>query len=264
MDMELDWFAADYTRFEGETWGGVGDAARDVSEKNGAAAGALLHATPKKLDTGDDDAAPSTPLISLTPLGWQCSPTPTELQSDELRAAMEPNTISRLRWFMAANQNKLLKELMGVVTLKNVNHENICVINTCIVTLIFVARRGELPRVLAELRESCQSEMRSPPPAAAGAADVVVNDLIDEEEEKQKERGGKGIFENFRELCFFWTEYYTHRGRDRLSIEFSSHVRFAEWQSLVARLCADDGSPDSLLRRKIPLPRSPYHVVKSK
>lgn len=38
---------------------------------------------------------------------------------------------------------------------------------------------------------------------------------------------------NFRELLWFWGEYYLRRGRDRLSLEFSSHVRFPEWFSVV-------------------------------
>ena len=63
---------------------------------------------------------------------------------------------------------------------------------------------------------------------------------------------------NFRELLFFWREYYTHRGRDRLSLEFSSHLRFVEWKTVVDMLCADNGSPYSLVAHKINLPRSPY------
>ena len=85
-----------------------------------------------------------------------------------------------------------------------------------------------------------------------------VGEESEEEAERRRERGDKDLLTNFRELCFFWKEYYTHRGRDRLSIEFSSHIRFAEWQNLVVKLCADDGSAISLLDRKIVLPRSPY------
>ena len=38
---------------------------------------------------------------------------------------------------------------------------------------------------------------------------------------------------NFRELLWYWEEYYHRRGRDRLSLEFSTHIRFEEWQRLV-------------------------------
>ena len=63
---------------------------------------------------------------------------------------------------------------------------------------------------------------------------------------------------NFREVLWFWTEYYTHRGRDRLSLEFSSHIRFQEWSHVVSLLGADDGSSTALVRSPVRLPRSPY------
>jgi hypothetical protein len=63
---------------------------------------------------------------------------------------------------------------------------------------------------------------------------------------------------NFRELLWFWREYYLRRGRDRLSIEFSSRIAFPYWIGLVDILCKDDGSPSSLLSRPPLLPFSPY------
>ena len=225
-DTELDWFTADYQRFSGE---------------HGSAGAPQSVPSAAKTDLSTPQKTHKTELISATPLGWQCSPPPSSPQTEEdfELAALEPNTLGRLRWFLTTNQNRLLRELMGVVNLANVNHENICVINTCLVILLFVQRRGELGRVLQELREG-------------------VGEESEEEAERRRERGDKDLLTNFRELCFFWKEYYTHRGRDRLSIEFSSHIRFAEWQNLVVKLCADDGSAISLLDRKIVLPRSPY------
>lgn len=41
------------------------------------------------------------------------------------------------------------------------------------------------------------------------------------------------VFINFRELLWYWTEYYTRRGRDRLSLEFSTHVPFYKWKEIV-------------------------------
>lgn len=70
------------------------------------------------------------------------------------------------------------------------------------------------------------------------------------------ERGS--ALHNFRELLWFWSEYYHRRGRDRLSLEFSSHVGFPEWLRLVDTLCADDGAHTSLLAAPISLPLSPY------
>lgn len=41
------------------------------------------------------------------------------------------------------------------------------------------------------------------------------------------------VMMNFRELLWYWREYYLRRGRDRLSIEFSSHIPFFQWSLLV-------------------------------
>ena len=38
---------------------------------------------------------------------------------------------------------------------------------------------------------------------------------------------------NFRQLLWYWTEYYLRRGRDRLSLEFSSHIAFSSWRDIV-------------------------------
>lgn len=44
------------------------------------------------------------------------------------------------------------------------------------------------------------------------------------------------VMVNFRELLWYWREYYLRRGRDRLSIEFSSHIPFFQWNSLVGKI----------------------------
>jgi hypothetical protein len=38
---------------------------------------------------------------------------------------------------------------------------------------------------------------------------------------------------NFRELLWYWQEYYLRRGRDRLSVEFSCRIPFSSWVNLV-------------------------------
>ena len=43
------------------------------------------------------------------------------------------------------------------------------------------------------------------------------------------------VMVNFRELLWYWREYYLRRGRDRLSIEFSSHIPFIKWNALVGK-----------------------------
>jgi len=49
--------------------------------------------------------------------------------------------LARLQRFLSYNTIRLLRDLMSVVDLRNVNHENICVLNTAIVIFIFAHRR---------------------------------------------------------------------------------------------------------------------------
>lgn len=44
------------------------------------------------------------------------------------------------------------------------------------------------------------------------------------------------VIRRFREVLWFWIKYYTHRGRDWLSLEFSSHLRFQEWNDVISLL----------------------------
>lgn len=51
--------------------------------------------------------------------------------------------------------------------------------------------------------------------------------------------GGDMVMHNFRELLWYWQEYYLRRGRDRLSIEFSSHIPFRFWYEVVGKNSID-------------------------
>lgn len=206
--------------------------------------------------------------------GWVFSPCGDPL----LTASHLPNTLERLAWFISANQARLLRDLLGVVDLQNINHENICCLNTAVVVAIFAHRRRELPKLLEELRQLNVEEKEM----KGRVADM--DHLVDRSFEKatqyiEHERnrsapaytrrasiihGGHRVgdridtIRNFREVLWFWLEYYTHRGRDRLSLEFSSHIRFQEWRHVVSLLTRDDGSPTSLVRDPVRVPRSPY------
>lgn len=46
-------------------------------------------------------------------------------------------------------------------------------------------------------------------------------------------KGSEVLCRNFRELLWYWQQYYLRRGRDRLSVEFSAHLPFRYWQALV-------------------------------
>lgn len=64
------------------------------------------------------------------------------------------------------------------------------------------------------------------------------SEVSEESEENNLATGATGaevLCRNFRELLWYWQEYYLRRGRDRLSIEFSVHLPFRYWQSVVGK-----------------------------
>ena len=123
--------------------------------------------------------------------------------------------------------------------------------------MLFAHRRGELRELVNDLKdvllidEAFIQSMRSlctndePSSEASESGSEVLS------------RGKIDVVSNFRELLWFWKEYYVHRGRDRISIEFSSHLHFNEWRNVV-NLLTDDGSSSSLVSKPLRLPRSPY------
>jgi hypothetical protein len=236
---------------------------------------------------------------SVGHFGWVFAPAGDALAP----AAYLSNTVERLSWFLASNQARLLRDLLAVVDLRNINHENICCLNTAVVVAIFAHRRRQLPALLEELRRMNDEEKENRRRArdAEDRGDVVDRafaqamhslELVHPREMTMisppippsyarigsiphatslgaaASASGDGavpmvgdrcdVMRNFREVLWFWSEYYTHRGRDRLSLEFSSRFRFREWHHVVSMLSADDGSPSSLLRSSTRLPRSPY------
>jgi hypothetical protein len=63
-----------------------------------------------------------------------------------------------------------------------------------------------------------------------GRSQDEAQDGVKNEEEEEKD---SSVLINFRELLWYWSEYYLRRGRDRLSLEFSTHVPFRHWQAVV-------------------------------
>jgi Protein of unknown function (DUF3689) len=219
--------------------------------------------------------------------GWVFAPEGESLSS----ATLAPNTVERLSWFLAANQTRLLRDLLSVVDLTNINHENICCLNTAVVVTIFAYRRSQLHSLLQDLKRMNDEERETKRRAtnAATTEDDVIDRAfvqamkymsLDLESQgapyarrasltrrsslsfsgNQEDQLGaqSDVTRNFREVLWFWMEYYTHRGRDRLSLEFSSHLRFQEWMEVVTLLAADNDSSTALVPSPIPLPRSPY------
>ncbi|KAI2504529.1 hair follicle maturation [Fragilaria crotonensis] len=213
--------------------------------------------------------------------GWQFTPPAAHRSADGDAmgwalgdAVFLPNTIERLAWFLITNQSRLLRDLLDVVDLKNIDHENICCLNTAVVVSMLASRRRQLSGVIRELRrlDTIEKDAVSRGHEVGREREALLsasmNQLeIDDRKVAPFERyrglssilgDHADILHNFRELLWFWSEYYTHRGRDRLSLEFSSHMRFEEWFTVVSTLSADDGSSTALVRRPPRMPRSPY------
>lgn len=91
--------------------------------------------------------------------------------------------------------------------------DNICVVNTALIIFISVEKNGELLAYLQGIR----------------AAD-------------------RRVLNNFRSLLEFWRSYYlTKRGRECVSLQYSTQLPFSAWLHIVDLLCSHPDSPYSLL-----------------
>ncbi|CAM9288820.1 unnamed protein product [Choristocarpus tenellus] len=206
---------------------------------------------------------------------------------------------SSLQFFLRQNLPKLLRDLMGVVNLETVNHENICCLNTAVLILIIAHQHGQLAQVLQQVRQLAPNPEPDEDSLDYDGGDIGSIEDSDEEhttlqglpnrttvggktsgattrmsvegeEDKHSStstsaarctpQSGTAVLAGFRRLLWFWCEYYSRGGRDRLSLEFSSHVKFWAWRRVVGLLCADDSSDTSLVSEPIPLPQSPYEL----
>ena len=113
---------------------------------------------------------------------------------------------------------------IGTISLKSIDHENICCLNTILLLLLLSHHRGQLPEILTSIRRIAnedklkENEQRDRERRDAGLA--VESDEPYDEEDREVMSGGAMLLLNFRELLWFWKEYYCRRGRDRLSLEF--------------------------------------------
>lgn len=73
------------------------------------------------------------------------------------------------------------------------------------------------------------------PPCSDGQMETIreLDQVVDDDTVSGSDHS---VVVNFRELLWYWTEYYLRRGRDRLSLEFSSHVPFRHWKMVVGKL----------------------------
>jgi len=118
--------------------------------------------------------------------------------------------------FLKHNHFRLVRDLMTVISIEDINQENICCVNTALVFFIFARRRGQLHSYIQNVKE----------------------------EERAEGRIGF-ICHNFRKLLWFWSEYYNQRGKDCLSLEFSSQIKFTEWMTTYQELVEELGEFDS-------------------
>lgn len=213
-----------------------------------------------------------------------------------------PPEIEKLSTFLIAAKSRILLRLMSIVTLRSINHENICCMNTALLIFMFDHRRGILAETLKEVRHlatkfgkcncrhsnsasfvasgsaissdtkgGCLSSIENHEWETDGAGKVPqspakevdphsvesyisqsrdgcmfckpysrFNDnpvkMTDDATEMQtKSMVACPVMINFRQLLWYWTEYYFRRGRDRLSLEFSSHIPFSCWQDIVGK-----------------------------
>jgi Trpc4-associated protein len=189
---------------------------------------------------------------------------PPEEGEKWILAKVDVPGLERLYSFLADNLVSLMRDLLAVVDTSNINHENICCLNTA-VALLVLARRQDggdecVACMLRCIRNGVTTAVKSTPRKLGGCegSDIAQEGGQEEEPKTGPPRSGSEILANFRQLLWFWQEYYMHRGRDRLGVEFNSHINFHEWKSLVELLCADDGSPTSLVASSPSFPLSPY------
>ena len=51
----------------------------------------------------------------------------------------------------------------------------------------------------------------------------------------KEEKYVKKFMRNFREMLWYWQEFYERRGRDRLTLELSFRISFKYWMDLVGK-----------------------------
>ena len=133
------------------------------------------------------------------------------------RKAGATDAPTRFHAYIDEHRMTLLADMCTIVSAGDVSQENLCCLNSALVFLVFARRHGEAATVIAQLHET--------------------------------ERGAPGsVVRNFRQLLWFWTEYYHVRAGDRRSLESSSRMNFLEFAEMVDMLIADDGGELALLK----------------
>jgi Trpc4-associated protein len=138
-----------------------------------------------------------------------------------------PFSECKIAQFLDQNWFRLVKDLMTVVSIDNINQENICCVNTTMVFCIYARRKGHLRTFIQKIRDEEESYRVVHRQSASTVPEFVTS--------------------NFQKLLWFWHEYYLLRGKDCLSLEYTSQISFGEWTNtyevLVEELGEFDPSP---------------------
>jgi hypothetical protein len=162
----------------------------------------------------------------------------------------------RIGMFLENERDRILLRCIDTVTLRTINHENICLLNTILEIHLIAHRRGQLAASLVTIRKLADERARATQEYGSGPADE--DDDMYCMPCTASFTGGDKVMLNYRRLLWFWQEFYLRRGRDRLSIEYATQRPFHYVSEVVQILCADDGAPTSLLRAPCQHIRSPY------
>jgi len=132
-----------------------------------------------------------------------------------------PFATCKIAQFLDQNWFRLVKDLMTVVSIDDINQENICCVNTTMVFCIFARRKGHLRSFIQSIREEEESYRVNKQPLSHAR-----------------------FTGNFQKLLWFWHEYYLLRGKDSLSLEYTSQIPFEEWTQTYEVLVEELGEFD--------------------
>mmetsp|Transcript_22381 Transcript_22381/g.41939 ORF Transcript_22381/g.41939 Transcript_22381/m.41939 type:complete len:1085 (-) Transcript_22381:135-3389(-) len=176
----------------------------------------------------------------------------------------DPDFLEENQFEIALKENRIhiLRRLMNIVSLEKISQENICCINTALLILLFAHRNGELANLLDLVDSITSSETHD---ATSFDDEAKVESVKKQElelgdqstlvakgsstlEENKTTPAVSKIRLNFRRLLWFWRHYYLQSNdQDRLSLSLSNRIPFDEFTHVTDVLCADDGSPTSLI-----------------
>jgi Trpc4-associated protein len=121
----------------------------------------------------------------------------------------------------------MLVDLLNVVTLQDINQENICCLNTA---LVFFIIEDDPATLLDQITDESVSFVQCVGSSCTLDLEPSSYQRVFCVPPRPQARG------NFRELLQFWQAYYARKDRDRISLAFSSDLPFTVWQEAVDRL----------------------------